>query len=78
MPRYDYECTHCEAVIEIEHSIKDPAVEHRPHWPHGFQQEGDALNAKEGQVFCDGKLKRLVGKPMFNFKGGSPTPKFHS
>ena len=31
MPRFDYECTECGQVIEIEHSIKDDAVEHQPH-----------------------------------------------
>ena len=68
MPRFDYECTECGQVIEIEHSIKDDAVEHQPH----------PAAAPLSRMQCNGKLKRLVGRPMFNFKGGAPTPKFHS
>jgi len=65
MPAYDYECTTCGQVMEIEHSIKDDAVEHMTH-----------LNATH-YGGCNGKLKRLVGAPLFNFKGGAPTPKYH-
>jgi predicted nucleic acid-binding Zn ribbon protein len=67
MPRYDYECTECGAEIEIEHSIKNSAVEYFQH----------IKKDSERPDICDGKLKRLCGAPMFNFKGGSPTPKFH-
>ena len=54
MPRYDYECEQCGRVVEIEHSIKDDAVEREPHpW-----KPAPGVN-----FLCNGKLKRLCGKP---------------
>jgi putative FmdB family regulatory protein len=72
MPTYDYECTECGVVMEIKHSIKDDAIEHRGH-PRCGGGAGACSIAVEN---CNGKLKRLISKVMFNFKGGAPTPKF--
>ena len=76
MPRYDYECTACGRVIEIEHSIKDDAVEHQSH-PDGSPPIPKGYVGIQ-KLVCDGKLKRLISKCMFNFKGGAPTPKHYS
>ena len=65
MARFDYECIECGLVIEIEHSVKDNAVEYKEHI--------DRLGARP----CNGKLKRLISKVLFNFKGGAPTPKHY-
>jgi len=67
MPYYDYKCEECESEIEIQHSIKDDAVEHQPHVTPGVEAQP-----------CDGKLTRLISKSTgFNFEGGSPTPNYH-
>ena len=65
MPTYEYECTECGAEMEIEHSIKDDAVECQPHY------------VPDEWTICNGKLKRLISGCMFNFKGGPPTPKVY-
>jgi predicted nucleic acid-binding Zn ribbon protein len=67
MPYYDYKCNECEEELEIQHSIKDDAIEHRTHIKRGGYGEK-----------CHGKLTRLISKSTgFTFTGGSPTPKFH-
>jgi predicted nucleic acid-binding Zn ribbon protein len=80
MPRYDYECQECGQVLEIEHSIKADAVKYQSHFMPDvwvdLLSDDDSKDAERRCYPCDGKLKRLVGTPMFNFKGGAPTPKF--
>jgi predicted nucleic acid-binding Zn ribbon protein len=66
MPRYEYKCSECERELEIEHSIKDDAVEHQKHIRFGGQGEP-----------CNGKLNRLISAVSHTWKGGAPTPKFH-
>lgn len=64
MPNYTYQCTKCEQELEINHSIKDNAIEYQIH----INPNGDS---------CNGKLKRLISNTSFRFKNGAPTPKHY-
>lgn len=67
MPKYVYQCTKCKQEIEIEHSIKEDAKTHQKH-----------LKSGKTNVYCNGKLKRLISCNSFCLKGTGWTPKHYS
>ena len=67
MPTYDYKCDEGHEVV-VQQSIKEDALT-RCIWSH---------DEDESPLGCGAPCQRLISKASFKFKGGSPTPKYHS
>jgi predicted nucleic acid-binding Zn ribbon protein len=70
MPTYEYLCEEGHE-FEVQQKIKDDPLKKCTR-----VILGDAL--LDNQQECGAPCKRLISKTSFKFKGGAPTPKFHS